>query len=91
MRHFKKATDFISDQTYPILAYSIPVYNFLLNKIEEEKENTDSLEIKEAAEVVEKKVKEYYPCTDGCVYVISTSKLDYILIYKFINIIFNNN
>lgn len=91
MRHFKKATDFISGQSYPTLVYSVPVYNFLLNKIEEEEGNTVSLEIKKAAEAAEKKVKDYYPCTDGRVYVISTSKLDCILIYKFINIIFNNN
>jgi len=91
MKHFKKATEFISGQTYPTLAFSVPVYNFLLNKIEEEEERTKSSEIKMAAKAAENKVKEYYPFTDGQVYIISISKLNYILTYKFVNIIFNNN
>lgn len=77
MKHFKKATEFISGQTYPTLAYSVPVYNFLLNKIEEEEERTTSREIKAAAKKAEEKIKEYYPYTDGQVYIISTSKLNY--------------
>lgn len=75
MKHFAKATDFITGQTYPTLAFSVPVYNFLLNKIEDEIENSTSSEVKEAARAAEAKVKEYYPYTDGRVYIISTSKL----------------
>ena len=77
MKHFKKATEFISGQTYLTLAFSVPVYNFLLNKIEEEEERSTSREIKAAAKKAEEKIKEYYPCTDGRVYIISTSKLNY--------------
>lgn len=78
MKHFAKATDFIVGQTYPTLAFSVPVYNFLLNKIEDEVENSTIYEIKKAAKAAETKIKEYYPYTDGRVYIISTSKLKII-------------
>ncbi len=70
-------TDFISGQLYPTLAYSVPVYNFLLNKIDDEIDNNIMFEIKEATRAAEEKIKEYYPYTDGCIYVILTSKLNY--------------
>ena len=77
MRHFKKATDFITGQLYPTLGYSVSIYNFLLNKIDDETDNNAMSEIKEAARVAEEKIKEYYPYTDGRIYVISTNKLNY--------------
>jgi hypothetical protein len=84
MKHFKKATDFISGQSYPTLSFSVPVYNFLLNMIEDEFERSTKLEIKEAAKAAEEKIKEYYPCTEGRIYAIATSEL-YINL-QFINI-----
>ena len=77
MKHFKKATDFISRQLYSTLGYSVSVYNFLLNKIDDEIDNNTMSEIKEAARAAEEKIKEYYSYTDGRIYVISTSKLNY--------------
>jgi hypothetical protein len=77
LRHFKKATDFITGQLYPTLGYSVPIYNFLLNKIDDEIDNNTMSEIKEAARAAGEKIKEYYPYTDGRIYVISTSKLNY--------------
>jgi hypothetical protein len=55
----------------------VPIYNFLLNKIDDEIDNNAMSEIKEAARAAEEKIKEYYPYTDGRIYVISTSKLNY--------------
>ena len=55
----------------------MPIYNFLLNKIDDEIDNNTMSEIKEAARAAEEKIKEYYPYTDGRIYVISTSKLNY--------------
>ena len=71
LKHFKKATDFISGQSYPTLAFSVPVYNFLLNKIEDEIESNTIFKIKEATKAV-----------DRYVYIISTNKLNYKLNYK---------
>jgi len=55
----------------------VPIYNFLLNKIDDEIDNNTMFEIKEVTRAAEKKIKEYYPYTDRCIYVISTSKLNY--------------
>ena len=74
--------DFILGQSYPTLAFSVPVYNFLLNKIEDEIESNMISEIKEAAKAAEEKIKEYYPYTNRHVYIISTSKLNYKLNYN---------
>ena len=55
------------------LAYSIPVYNYLLDKIEDTIDDiTIKSEIKEAAEAAKNKIKEYYPYTNGNAYIIIT-------------------
>lgn len=72
---------------YPTLAFSIPVFNFLLDKIEDTIDNSNTKpNIKNAAEAAAEKVKEYYPTTDGRIYIIATSKLNnnsiiYYLLY----------
>ena len=65
MRHFKKATDFITGQLYPTLGYNVSVYNFLLNKINDKIDNNIISKIKETARAAEEKIKEYYSYTDG--------------------------
>jgi len=60
-------------QLYPILSYSIPVYNYLLDKIEDTIDDiTIKYEIKEVVEVAKNKIKEYYPYTNKNAYVIAT-------------------
>jgi len=60
-------------QLNPTLAYSIPVYNYLLDKIEDTIDDiTIKFKIKEAAEAAKNKIKEYYPYTNGNAYIIAT-------------------
>jgi hypothetical protein len=46
--------------------------------------------IKLAAQVAKEKIKEYYQITDAFIYVISTSKINYIFIAKHSYLIFIN-
>jgi hypothetical protein len=61
---------------YPIIGQTVPVYNYLIDTIEDflEKDNIISEDIIEAANEAKKKLQEYYPTADGLVYVIGTSK-----------------
>ncbi|CAG8800079.1 6975_t:CDS:2, partial [Dentiscutata erythropus] len=34
MKHFKKGTDYIKGHLYPTLTFSVPVYNYLINRLE---------------------------------------------------------
>ena len=53
-------------QLYPTFSYSVPVYNYLLDKIEDEiaKRMTRPY-IKVAAKAAEAKIKDYYLSMDG--------------------------
>lgn len=84
MEIFKHSSDFISGQLYPTLAFSIPCYNLLLNKLEDsisekgrhlisEKERP---EIKLAAEAAAAKIKQYYQYTEGRIYTVAMGKLN---------------
>lgn len=75
------ASDFFSGHLYPTLAYSVPVYNYLLDKIEVaiDSKGLFSNEVKSALGAAHEKIREYYPSTDGLVYIIATSK--YIITY----------
>ena len=75
---FKKASDHITGQKYSTLSFSVPVYNYLLDKIEDELENNENKTIKKVCKLAEKKIKSYYPTTDGDVYIIATSKFSFI-------------
>jgi hypothetical protein len=54
-----------------------------LDKIEDELEDNENETIKKVCKLAEKKIKSYYPRTDGEVYIIATSKFSFIhtLIY----------
>src|SRR6266487_1767698 len=66
VQHFKKNSNFIMGQLYSTLSYSIPIYNYLLDKIENDitKKMTKPY-IKVVAKAAEAKIKNYYPSTDG--------------------------
>ena len=76
IQHFKKGSDFITGQLYPTLSYSVPVYNYLIDKLEDTINNDNSrTEIKNSAKLARDKILEYYPLTDGHIYVIATGQL----------------
>ena len=75
VQHFKKGSNFVTGQLYPILSYSIPIYNYLLDKIEDDiVKRTTKPYIKAAAKAAEAKIKDYYLSMDGRVFTIATGK-----------------
>ena len=70
-----RATLHISHGQYPTINNSIPVFNWLMDKIEDlDKENANEI-IKKAANNAMEKLKKYYKYTGGTIYTISTSIL----------------
>ena len=67
-------TKYISHNTFPTIETSIPIYNWLMDKIEDfqKDRNIDEI-IKGAAVSSMEKLKKYYKNTDALVYTISTS------------------
>ena len=58
---------------YSILAMSIPIYNWLLDKLEDFEEGTSS-DVKNGIQKAKEKLRTYYIKTDSSVYTIATSK-----------------
>lgn len=61
---------------YPTLGQSVPVYNYLIDIIEDfldKRVDSESQNIINAANNAKKKLQQYYPTSDGLVYVIATS------------------
>lgn len=81
-----RATLHISHGRYPTIENSIPIFNWIMDKIEDfDKEaNIDEIVKKAACNAMEK-LKKYYQYTDGIIYTISTSMLQifYYFIYGF--------
>ena len=65
----------MSNAQFPTLGQSVPVYNYLIDMIEdfEEKVNSTSEDIINAVNNAKNKLQKYYPSSDGLVYVIATS------------------
>ncbi|GBC09742.1 hypothetical protein RclHR1_09080005 [Rhizophagus clarus] len=69
--YFKKSLDFITEQLYPTLSFSIPVYNYLITMLNTVIADEDTLqEIKNAATEAKKKVLDYYPTSNKQMYTI---------------------
>jgi len=67
----------------------VPAYNFLLDFLEDEiAKKTTRPSIKSAAQAAKEKIKGYYQTTDALVYVISTSKTNYVFIVRHSYLIF---
>lgn len=81
---FSRATLHISHNKFPTIENSIPVYNWLMDKIEDFQKERDMNEIiKEAADYAMEKLKKYYKYTDALVYTVSTSKFTlFFIIYN---------
>ncbi|CAB5202546.1 unnamed protein product [Rhizophagus irregularis] len=72
MLYFAKATKQICREAYPILSYVIPIYNILLNKLENFWDTPNRFENgKEAAINAINKLKIYYNKTDSTLYAVS--------------------
>jgi hypothetical protein len=85
MQYFKKSSDFITGQLYPTLSFSIPAYSYLLTMLNTVISNEDtSVEIKNGAKEAKKKILEYYPTSNGQVYIVATGWFNYKV--KFISI-----
>lgn len=65
----------MSSAQFPTLGQSVPVYNYLIDMIEdfEEKVDSTSEDIINAINNAKNKLQKYYPSSDGLVYVIATS------------------
>ena len=66
----------MSNAKFPTLGQSVPIYNYLIDMIEdflEEKVNSTSEDIINAVNNAKNKLQKYYPSSDGLVYVIATS------------------
>lgn len=62
---------------FPTLGQSVPVYNYLIDMIEDfldKQVDPQSENLINAANSAKSKLLQYYPTSDGLVYVIATSK-----------------
>jgi len=65
----------MSKTTYPTLGCSVPVYNYLIDNIEDfldEKEKERPNDVVTAANRAKNKIQKYYPTSDGMVYIIAS-------------------
>ena len=63
----------MSTTSKPTLNQTVPIYNYLIDIIEDFIDAAQSNNIIEAANNAKTKLKQYYPSSDRLVYVISTS------------------
>ena len=60
---------------FPTLGQSVPIYNYLIDNIEDFlEESTRSEDVVNVANNAKEKLQYYYPSSDGLVYVIAISK-----------------
>ncbi|CAB5175595.1 unnamed protein product [Rhizophagus irregularis] len=77
LQYFKKSTNFSTGQQYPTLSCSVPVYNYLLDKLEDEYDKRESEKGEENEVVVAlnksiEKLKQYYASTGALIYTVAT-------------------
>jgi hypothetical protein len=65
------------------LSCSIPLYNYLIDKLEDEIDEKNNEKFKNSLLDAIEKLKKYYSYTGGLIYTIATGKLNYYL-YNFI-------
>ncbi len=59
---------------YPTLTASVPIYNYIIDKLEDFQDQPgQDQNLKTAAELAINKLRQYYPKTEGLVYVVATS------------------
>ncbi|CAB4444468.1 unnamed protein product [Rhizophagus irregularis] len=74
LEYFQKATIEMSSEKSPTLGQTVPIYNYLIDNIEDflEKAEVKSEDVKNAANNAKYKLQQYYSSSDGLVYVIAT-------------------
>lgn len=74
----------MSTSKFPTLGQTVPVYNYLFDNIEEFQQNNElSTDINDAINLSIQKLDDYYPTSDGLVYIVATSMIS-IYIFLFI-------
>ena len=65
----------MSSENSPTFGQTVPIYNYLIDNIEDflEETNTKSNDVINAANDAKSKLQQYYPSSDKLVYVITTS------------------
>lgn len=75
----------MSTSKFPTLGQTVPVYNYLFDHIEEfQKGKNLSVDINNAISNALQKLNDYYPTSDGLVYIIATSIIFLYFIFLFI-------
>ena len=75
LQYFSQATSQLDAQKFITLFATVPIYNFLIDKLEDKVEDQNITTIEKIAiEAAIKKLKKYYSLTGTSVYLISTSK-----------------
>jgi hypothetical protein len=78
LKCFQQATDLVARHKYATIYSTIPVYNFLLDMLEDkEKEYLEEDIIRHAVNSAISKLKTYYSKTDIPIYYIGTGKFIY--------------
>src|SRR5947199_226698 len=81
-----RTTKIVSSAKYPILATTIPIYNFLIEELENYCDKSDYNDIVLAVNAGLKKLDTYYTKTDDTtMYTIATGKLNIKIIIIFLN------
>ncbi|CAB4437317.1 unnamed protein product [Rhizophagus irregularis] len=65
----------MSSSYFPTLGQTVPIYNYLIDKIEDfldEETDTKLEDVVNAANNAKNKLQQYYPSSDGLVYIIAT-------------------
>ena len=83
LKIFSKATKYVSTAKVPVLAISVPTYDWIMDKLEEfQTSDKISPDLKNAVDLGMKKIISYYKRTDECsLYAIATSKLLLLIHY----------
>lgn len=74
LQYFNRATQEMTAQKIPTLFAAVPVYNYLIDKLEEKQEEALSTEENAAVSATLEKLKYYYCRANSVVYAICTSK-----------------
>ena len=82
MQIFAQTSRHMSTQKFPILSVAVPIYDFLMDKIEIfQAQDEISPDMKAALDIGLNKLKVYYACTDDSLtYPIITSKYYYAIL-----------
>lgn len=79
----------MSIEKHPTIGMAVPTYSYLLDIIDDFiDDSSKSFNIKNAAVKAKKKLEEYYPTTNGLVYIIGTGIIYNLILFLDIILIF---